>query len=164
MLDRNRRVKTAPEKWQEQKVILADVVITCEERCFDAVCDGTCLHSTSSLPPALAPRADLSTSADLLARGGEFNRPIHIINFEIKDNPEEAHIAGQSILELAQRVSPSEEYLDIFNCQNQGCFGGQPADALQIEKANDIDNEIDDILAVHADKHPHTLLHTVAFY
>jgi len=39
MLDRNRNIKRSPERFQETKEQF-DVIICCEERCFDQVCEG----------------------------------------------------------------------------------------------------------------------------
>jgi RNA polymerase II subunit A C-terminal domain phosphatase SSU72 len=95
MLGRNLNIKGFPERFQdwvpgkprlehgEDKGFkgtesgVADVVITCEERCFDAVLE------------------------DLHNKGGKLNRPVHVFNVDIKDNHEEALVGGKAILDLA---------------------------------------------------------------
>ena len=100
MLERNRSVKYGPERWQDWAIGkprlerftkdqgskgteagVVDVVITCEERCWDAVVD------------------------NLLERGSPLNRPVHIINVEIRDNHEEALVGGKAILSLADSLN-----------------------------------------------------------
>jgi len=115
MLDRNRNIKRAPERWQDSKTV-ADVVITCEERCFDAVCDGKHHAPLRKLAPT-GPHVHVST-LDLLSRGGEFNRVVHVINVEIKDNHEEALIAGKAMLDLAMAVCASRKYLFLLHALN----------------------------------------------
>jgi RNA polymerase II subunit A C-terminal domain phosphatase SSU72 len=99
MLGRTRGVKWGPERWQDWQIGkprtqnkdekgaqgieggVPDVVITCEERCWDAVVD------------------------DLMNRGSPLNRPVHVINIDIKDNHEEASVGGRGMVDLANSLN-----------------------------------------------------------
>ncbi|GAA5795295.1 hypothetical protein HPULCUR_000650 [Helicostylum pulchrum] len=102
MLDRNRKTKDAPQRWHESEDLF-DVIITCEERCFDSVVE------------------------DLSNRGQTLNQSTHVINVEIKDNHEDALLGGRAILQLAQMIESSNDIdadmdgiIEEFTLRNPG--------------------------------------------
>lgn len=79
MLDRNRRIKPRPERFQLSKDKF-DILVTCEERVYDQVIE--CMES----------------------RTPEDNQPVHLINIDIQDNHEEATVGSFLICELVTVV------------------------------------------------------------
>ncbi|XP_014666879.1 PREDICTED: RNA polymerase II subunit A C-terminal domain phosphatase SSU72-like [Priapulus caudatus] len=84
MIDRNRRIKPKPERFQQCEVRF-DVVFSCEERVFDQ-----CV-------------------AELQQRDVEDNQPVHIVNIDIQDNHEEATIGAFLICELCQLMQECDD-------------------------------------------------------
>jgi RNA polymerase II subunit A C-terminal domain phosphatase SSU72 len=71
MTERNASVKTAPERWQDNK-LQYDVVFTYEERVFDLV-----VEDLMNREPSLTPQL------------------VHVFNIQTKDNHEEAQLAAE---------------------------------------------------------------------
>ncbi|CAB3376342.1 RNA polymerase II subunit A C-terminal domain phosphatase SSU72 [Cloeon dipterum] len=101
MLERNRRIKQRPERFQLTKEKF-DVIISCEERVYDQVIE--CLEG----------------------KDNETNAPVHVINIDIQDNHEEATIGAFLICELIDLMSHSEdldndidELLQDFESKNE---------------------------------------------
>lgn len=78
-LDRNRRIKTHPEKFQEANEKF-DILITCEERVYDQVLE----YMESKSPTD--------------------NSIVHVINIDIQDNLEEATIGAFLISDMCLMV------------------------------------------------------------
>lgn len=79
MLERNKKIKSGPQRFQSSSNQF-DVIFTCEERCFDIVCE------------------------DLREREIKMNMAVHVINFDIPDTPEDAAIGARMISQLAQLI------------------------------------------------------------
>lgn len=80
MLERNARLKPAPERWQAETAAEFDVVVAFEERVFSILCD------------------------DLAGRGGSA-RPVLLLNLDTKDNAAEAAAAAPLALQLCQALA-----------------------------------------------------------
>ncbi|XP_039962532.1 RNA polymerase II subunit A C-terminal domain phosphatase SSU72 isoform X1 [Bactrocera neohumeralis] len=79
MLDRNRRIKKCPERFQECKEQF-DIIVTVEERVYDQVLE----HMESCDPID--------------------NRPVHVFNVDIEDNHEEALMGAFLITDMINMV------------------------------------------------------------
>lgn len=84
MLDRNRRIKSRPEKFQSTKEKF-ELLITCEERVYDQVIE--CMESRTPVD----------------------NQPVHLINIDIQDNHEEATVGSFLICELVDLLANSDD-------------------------------------------------------
>jgi RNA polymerase II subunit A C-terminal domain phosphatase SSU72 len=84
MLDRNRRIKPTPERFQECKEEF-DVIFSVEERVFDQVIE------------------------DLENREKNSNQLVHIINIDVADNHEDATLGAFMLLEFAQKLQNTED-------------------------------------------------------
>lgn len=143
MLDRNRNVKFGPERWQDWRVGTprldrftndkgsegteggtVDIVITCEERCWEAVID------------------------NLLDRGSPLNRPVHVINVDIKDNHEEALVGGRAILDLADNLNKAAK-------EERDKSGVNGWENGQGQGRADFDQRVPDIIGEWQERWPH---------
>jgi RNA polymerase II subunit A C-terminal domain phosphatase SSU72 len=144
MLDRNRNLKWGPERFQNwvpgqprldhiakgdkgslgTEAGVVDVIITCEERCWDAVVD------------------------DLLNRGSPLNRPVHVFNVDIRDNHEEALLGGKAIRDLADRLNTAADE------ERRSYDDPDAWDRGASEARQSFDEKVPEILGAWQEKHP----------
>jgi RNA polymerase II subunit A C-terminal domain phosphatase SSU72 len=93
LLERNAKIKTAPERFQDVEVCDFDIVLTYEIKCFEDVNLGFFFRFLQ-----------LIFLLDINRRQPTLMKQCHIINMETKDSGEEAAIAGRRSAELVETV------------------------------------------------------------
>lgn len=86
MLDRNRRIKKCPERFQLCQERF-DIIVTAEERIYDQVME----YMESKL--------------------AVYNQPVHVINIDIQDNHEDATLGAFLVCDLITIVNENDTRL-----------------------------------------------------
>jgi len=84
IMERNRRIKSGPEKFQDCPKEF-EIILTVEEKVYDQVLE--CFNSRDSVSET----------------------PVHVINMSVVDNPEDATIGAFLLCELAQILTSSDD-------------------------------------------------------
>ncbi|CAH0557357.1 unnamed protein product [Brassicogethes aeneus] len=110
ILERNKRIKSTPERFQDTKEKF-DLLITCEEKVYDQVLE----------------HMDSATVVE--------NSIVHVINFDITDNLDEATVGAFLIGDLCSLIVNAE----------------------------DLDDDIEEVLAGFEEKNQKKILHSIVF-
>ncbi|XBW36702.1 hypothetical protein QEN19_002277 [Hanseniaspora menglaensis] len=81
MLNRNIKLKEAPENWQSQetsKLLHNEVIISCDEKCYELILE------------------------DCFKRGRRYEKPLLVLNLDVEDFHANSVDAGKSILRLME--------------------------------------------------------------
>jgi RNA polymerase II subunit A C-terminal domain phosphatase SSU72 len=178
MLDRDRQLKEAPERWQDHYDRYANAEAEAHKRrkpVTDADADAD--HSASLSPsdpdpPPLPSHFDLVITyekrvfdiviSDIETRSQSAqtsNRPVHIINLDTTDNHAEAAVSAALTVELVESIYAVADRAKTAGESNQG----------EEENDEDVDGQgwedlIDDIIDAYSKKHNREILHSVLFY
>lgn len=107
LLQRNADVKRVPQRWQDETNIRYDVVLTFEDRIFDALCED--LHNRES--------------------AGSGTHTLHAINLHVRDTPDEADKSAECCVffadSLAERGEDWESSVDEVIASFEEKYGRQ---------------------------------------
>lgn len=131
MLERNMKIKRAPQKWQHELVEMFDVAITFEKRVFDQVRMHSfilpaaiflCIINSKITVPThrlsfeihpialkLLTNSNPQLVDDMQSRTQQTLRPLLVVNMDVKDSHEESLIAAPQALRLCQLLQDGGE-------------------------------------------------------
>lgn len=148
MIERNMKVKAAPERWHNEAERF-QIVVSYDRRAYESIIEGT--FFSRRIWRIIAPEDVIHRPV----REGFGINPVHLVNIETKDTHEEATNGALASLDLMERVC---------SLLSLPCFLVNAFLSMQICRSTDWESEIEDLLAEVEEKSGLSLLHSIYYY